>query len=207
MSAQENRPYSSYPTYLLEAWVGNLSVLELLGIAIGLGMDVFSVSMAVASGPRLPRQTFRLSFHFGLFQGFMPLIGWVVGASIFEIVKSFDHWIAFGLLLAVGAHMLFEGFKAEEEKSDRDRSKGWSLVALSVATSIDALAVGLVFGVRGVQGVAILAPVLVIGVVSSAMSLIGIYLALRMKARLGPKMEIVGGFVLAAIGTKMLFTV
>ncbi|MBN1867219.1 manganese efflux pump [Candidatus Sumerlaeota bacterium] len=170
-------------------------------------MDVFSVSMAVASGPRSPRQSFRLSFHFGLFQGAMPVVGWIVGASIYERVRAFDHWLAFALLIAVAVHMFVEGLKEEEAKSDRDRSKGWSLIALSVATSIDAMAVGLVFGIQGVQGPRILIPVLVIGAASSLMALVGVFLARRMKARFGPKMEIVGALVLAAIGTKMLFTV
>ncbi len=169
-----------------------------------MGMDVFSVSMAVAAGPRLPRQSFRLSFHFGLFQFLMPLLGWAVGRSIIGYVQQFDHWIAFGMLAGIGLHMILEGLKPEEDKSTFDRSKGWSLVVLSVATSVDALGVGLSFGVLGTR---ILGPALVIGTVSSAMSLVAIRLGRRLRSSLGHRMEIVGGLILISIGLKMLFTV
>ena len=131
--------------------------------------------------------------------------GWAVGRSIMGVVAAFDHWVAFGLMSAIGGHMVFEGFKEGEERSDRDRSKGWSLVALSVATSLDALGVGLTFGVTETDG--ILVPALVIGFVSSAMSLLGIYLSRRLKTRFGRQMEIVGGVILVAIGIRFLFTV
>lgn len=179
-----------------------MPLFKLLAIAIAMGMDVFSVSMAVAAGPRTKRQTFRLSFHFGLFQFFMPLIGWLVGSSILHLVESFDHWIAFGLLAAIGGHMMWEGFKAEDERSTRDRSKGWSLVALSIATSIDALGVGLMFGVQSEN---IIFPAIVIGLVSVAMSLLGIFLSRRLERHFGHHMEKIGGAGLILIGVSFLF--
>lgn len=187
-----------------------VSNLELAGIAIGMGMDVFSVSMAIAAGPRTPRQSFRLSWHFGLFQFLMPLLGWLAGKTIVGYVSGIDHWIAFGLLAGIGGHMIFEGLKPEEEKADFDRSRGWSLVALSIATSLDALAVGLSFGVLGgMHGFSnweseILYPAFVIGITSGIMSLIAIQLGRRLRSRIGHRMEIFGGLLLIAIGLKFL---
>ena len=176
---------------------------ELVGIAIGLGMDVLSVSMAVAAGPALPRQAFRLSWHFGLFQFLMPLLGWAIGRSVVDYVAAFDHWVAFGLLVAIGGHMLLDGFRNREERAESDRSKGWSLVALSIATSIDALGVGLTLGVTQ-QDRGILFPALVIGVMSSVMSLVGIACSRRLKAHFGRHMEKVGGIILIAMGVRFL---
>jgi putative Mn2+ efflux pump MntP len=178
------------------------SMLVILGIAIAMGMDVFSVSMAVAAGPRSPRQAFRLAWHFGLFQFFMPLIGWIVGHTVADVVGAYDHWIAFGLLGLIGGHMLLEGIGHDEEKpSTLDRSKGWRLVALSVATSIDALGVGLTFGVLGSR---IWLPAFVIGIVSGAMSLVGTFIGRRMRAHFGGRMEILGGLVLIGLGIKFV---
>lgn len=178
-----------------------ISFLYLLILSIAMGMDVFSVSMAVASGPRSPRQTFRLSFHFGLFQFMMPVIGWAIGYSIMAIVQSVDHWIAFGMLGAIGGHMIWEGCKHEEERSTRDRSKGWSLVTLSIATSIDALGVGLTFGVLNHS---IVYPALIIGITSSVMSFVAIKLGRKLRSQFGHRMEIIGGIVLIVIAIKML---
>ena len=178
-----------------------MSFLSLIILAVAMGMDVFSVSMAVAAGPRSPRQTFRLSFHFGLFQFMMPLIGWGVGQTIVGLVQSFDHWIAFGMLAAIGGHMIWEGCKHEEDRSTRDRSKGWSLVTLSIATSIDALGVGLTFGVINHS---IMYPALIIGITSSVMSFVAIKLGRKLRSQFGHRMEIIGGIVLIVIAIKML---
>lgn len=184
-----------------------ISLFELLAIAVGMGMDVFSVSAAVASGSKTPRQTFRLSFHFGLFQFFMPLIGWAIGATIMAYVAAIDHWIALGLLAGIGGHMIHEGLKKKEKRLDRDRSRGWSLVALSVATSLDALGVGLMFGVTGLHGWRLMFAAALIGVVSSAMSLAAILLARRLRSRLGQRMEILGGLILIGLGIRFFYTV
>ena len=123
-----------------------MDFITLVGTAFALAMDAFAVS--VASGITLKnitfRQTFRLSWHFGIFQALMPIIGWSAGISIRSYIEHFDHWIAFGLLLIVGGNMIREAFHNEEEKKQKkDPTKGTTLVMLSVATSIDALAVGL----------------------------------------------------------------
>lgn len=123
-----------------------MSLFTLIGIAIALAMDAFAV--AVASGaclrPLAFRQVFRLSFHFGLFQGMMPLIGWFTGAAIQVWVSTWAHWIAFALLALIGVNMIRESFVIEQEtcEKQRDVTRGIRLVTLSVATSIDALAVG-----------------------------------------------------------------
>jgi len=120
-----------------------VSTLTLLGIALGLAMDAFAV--AIGAGLQLcqvtRRQTFRLAWHFGLFQAFMPVLGWLAGLTLVAYIAPVDHWIAFGLLAFIGGKMIHEAFGRPEEHADAcDPTKGWRLVMLSIATSIDALA-------------------------------------------------------------------
>ena len=181
-----------------------MTTLTLIGIAIGLAMDAFAVS--IAAGLTLKtvdaRQTFRLAWHFGLFQALMPIIGWLAGLSIEHWIAPVDHWIAFGLLAAIGGKMIYEALKdADDEVRRGDPTKGWSLVLLSIATSIDALAVGLSLALLDVS---IWWPALVIGLVAGAFTTLGIRLGSRFGAVLGRRMEIVGGIVLIAIGVKIL---
>ena len=182
-----------------------MTTLTLIGIAIGLAMDAFAVS--IAAGLTLKtvdaRQTFRLAWHFGLFQALMPIVGWLAGLSIERWIAPVDHWIAFGLLAAIGSKMIYEAFRdADDEEARRgDPTKGWSLVLLSLATSIDALAVGLSLALLDVS---IWWPALVIGLVAGAFTTLGIRLGSRFGAVLGRRMEIVGGIVLIAIGVKIL---
>ena len=122
-----------------------MSTLTLLGIALGLAMDAFAVAIGagLSSASVTRRQTFRLAFHFGLFQAFMPIIGWLAGLTLVDYIAAFDHWIAFGLLAFIGGKMIYEALKHEEEEATGRPDQGRRLVMLSVATSIDALAVGL----------------------------------------------------------------
>jgi len=172
-------------------------------IAFALAMDAFAVSMAGSAymGKASRRQKFRLSFHFGLFQFLMPIIGWFFGTSIVDINKSFDHWLAFIILLSVGLKIIYDSFKPETERIIKDISKGYSLVTLSVATSIDALAVGFSFGIMGTD---IILPSIIIGVVASSMSLIGIKLGEELSHRFGEKAAIAGGVILIFIGLNIL---
>ena len=177
--------------------------LESILIAVGLGMDTFAVG--VGSGtvfePPMKRSVLRLSFHFGLFQSLLFLAGYFAGTSVVEAIASWDHYIALGLLLFVGLRMIWEGVSPREEEAERaDPSRGWRLVILSVATSIDALAVGLSFGVLARE---VLFPALVIGVVSFAMTLTGVFLGRRLKASFGGYAEILGGLILIGIGVKI----
>jgi putative Mn2+ efflux pump MntP len=181
-----------------------MSTLTLLGIAIGLAMDAFAV--AIGAGLQLsevtPRQTFRLAWHFGLFQAFMPVIGWLAGRTLVQYIAPVDHWIAFGLLAFIGGKMVYEAFREKDEDAEVcDPTRGWRLVMLSIATSIDALAVGLSLAVLGVS---IWYPALVIGVVAGALTTLGMELGKRFGALLGRRMEVVGGLILIAIGVKIL---
>lgn len=175
-------------------------------IALALAVDAFAV--ALAAGVSLPevshRHTFRLAWHFGLFQGGMSLLGWASGLTFRSLIESFDHWLAFLLLFLVGARMIHEALKPGEEKATgTDPTRGVSLVVLSVATSIDALAVGLSFALLKAD---ILLPALIIGFIASLLTALGLHLGkiLRHASRLGTLAEIGGGLVLIGIGVKIL---
>jgi putative Mn2+ efflux pump MntP len=179
-----------------------MNLPEILVIAVCLGMDAFSVALAVGSRGATGRQTFRLSFHFGLFQFLMPVIGWSFGRGAAELIHSYDHWVAFAILFIVGFHMVLESFRTEsEDRRGRDPTRGWSLVGLSVATSIDALGVGVGIGVLGQR---LVYPALIIGAVAGLMTLIGIRLARRLRTLVGRRLETLGGLVLIGLAFKML---
>ena len=182
-----------------------MSFLEILMMAVGLAIDSFSVALgASASGHGIDvRSALRLAFHLGLFQFMMPVVGWYLGFSVARIISSFDHWIAFGLLILVGGRMIWAGFRDDVETYDTNPSRGFTLVLLSVATSIDALAVGLSLAMLGVS---IWYPSLVIGIVTGLISLSGIPLGARLGKLIGKRMGIVGGLILAFIGLRILFT-
>ncbi len=176
---------------------------EIFFVACGLAMDAFAVAIgASASGQaKGKRAAFRLSFHFGLFQFGMPVIGWAVASRLQSILASVDHWIAFGLLLIVGGHMMYAAVKKNEEGYRTDPSRGFSLVALSLATSIDALAVGFSLGMLGVE---ILWPSLIIGLVTAALSLTGVAMGSTLGRRFGRPVEVLGGFLLTLIGLNIV---
>jgi putative Mn2+ efflux pump MntP len=181
-----------------------LSFIGIIGIAFALAMDAFAVSIASSVVLRgiSPRQTFRMSFHFGLFQFLMPVLGWLAGAELVRWVAACDHWVAFGLLSFIGGKMVYESRRRGDEKlSACDPTRGLRLVLLSVATSIDALAVGLSFAMLGIS---VWYPAVVIGLVAAGMTLVGLRVGARLGARFGRRMEIVGGLVLIAIGISIL---
>ncbi|MCF8023943.1 MAG: manganese efflux pump MntP family protein [Desulfobacteraceae bacterium] len=179
-----------------------MNFTEIILIAVSLAMDAFAVSVAAGTAGRLPkRAAFRLSFHFGLFQFMMPVLGWFAGSHIAPLISAVDHWVAFFLLVFVGGRMIRDGLNPERESVPRDPSRGLALVMLSVATSIDALAVG--FSIA-MMNVAIWYPAAIIGVVTSAMSVAGIRLGCFFGQKLGPRMEIAGGIVLILIGMRIL---
>ncbi len=194
--------YSSFRVYLGRF---DMDFLTTFLIAIGLAMDVFAVSLGIGTlqGNHSPRAIFRLSFHFGLFQGLMTLLGWLAGSSIAALISGFDHWIAAGLLAFVGFRMIRSGFDPKAEIYQTDPSRGGMLVMLSVATSIDALAVGISFAMLAVN---IVSSSLTIGLVSSALSLVGLGLGQRLGALFGKRMEILGGLILLGIGARILIS-
>lgn len=179
--------------------------LSLLALAVALAMDAFAV--AVVTGLTLSvvtgRHKFRLAFHFGLFQALMLAIGWSAGAVAQRYISSSDHWVAFGLLALVGGNILWGGLRGEhEEKRVSDLTSGWDLVMVSVATSIDALAVGLSLGVIG-TGIAI--PSMVIGITAALLTLLGMALGRRVGAAWGKRVEVFGGLLLIAIGVRVVW--
>ena len=182
-----------------------MTSIEYLLIAIGLAMDVFAVSLGAGTNPNVrgPRPLFRLSYHFGLFQFLMTLIGWGVGSVVENFMASLDHWCAFGLLAFIGGKMIKEGFGNDEEIAIQNPSKGLTLISLSIATSLDALAVGVSFGMLQIS---ILYPALLIGFVSCAMSLSGIMLGNFFGKKFGKRMEIVGGVILVIIGLRIVMS-
>ena len=183
-----------------------MDLLSVILIALALAADAFVV--ALATGVCLPRigarRTFRLAWHFGLFQAGMNLIGWAGGLTFRTLIESFDHWLAFGLLLLVGGHMIREALRRRDERCIRaDPTRGWSLIMLSVATSLDSLAVGLSFAVLKIE---VWLPALIIGLIAALLTGVGLHLGrlVRDTSRLGTAAEVIGGLVLIGIGLSIL---
>ncbi len=181
-------------------------------IALGLAMDAFAVS--ISSGICIPRLELRFALRaalaFGLFQFGMPVAGWLLGMSFRGLIQGFDHWIAFGLLAIVGGKMIVEfvrdSAKPQEACDDGERPRRsiltWrGLLVLAVATSVDALAVGLSYSLLGT---AILQPAAIIGVVTFALSLVGCEFGKRIGQKFEGWAELAGGIVLVGIGAKIL---
>jgi len=179
--------------------------LSLLAVAIALAMDAFAVAIVAGLSviPLTKRHVFRLAFHFGLFQALMPAIGWVAGHAVQKYIAAYDHWLAFALLAVVGGKMIL-GARPEgrdEQRSLNDPTSGWELLMLSIATSIDALAVGLSLALIG-SGIVV--PALVIGIVAAAFTCAGMLLGRQIGTRWGKRVEILGGLILFAIGVKIV---
>jgi putative Mn2+ efflux pump MntP len=170
-------------------------------VAFALAIDAFSVSIGAGAYFRKTskRQKFRLSFHFGLFQFVMPILGWFAGKQIVGIVENYDHWIAFVILCLLGGKMLLESRKTKPITEDITR--GWKLIGLSVATSLDALAVGfsVSFLVRQIFAMSI-----VIGLVASGMTLLGIFLGERLSFHFGRWAGSFAGAILILIGMQIV---
>jgi manganese efflux pump family protein len=178
--------------------------LSVLALSIGLAMDAFAVSISTGLNQQLKlAQIFRLSSAFGFSQFIMPLMGWLLGRQVSVFVGSFDHWIAFGLLVFVGGKMLWEARDGKQSKNDSDPTRGAMLLILSLATSIDALSVGLSLAFLGVS---ILVPSIIIGLVTFTLSAIGAGFGSRIGRRWGVWAEVAGGCVLIFIGARILFT-
>lgn len=172
-------------------------------IAIGLSMD--SLAVAVASGTSIrtlkPAHALKIGLFFGGFQALMPTVGWLIGFSLSSIIESFDHWMAFGLLTIIGARMIYEALKGEDEAEGKNPLDLKILMLLSIATSIDALAVGISLSLLNVD---ILIPALIIGAVCFAFSSMGVAISSRLAKIFGNKLKVVGGLILIAIGLRIL---
>lgn len=177
--------------------------ISIFGIALALAMDAFAVALAAGAvlNPLTGRHLFRLGFHFGLFQALMPIGGWLVGMTVQKWITAYDHWIAFALLVFVGGRMILEAFEEKSESNASDPTRGLTMVMLSVATSIDALAVGLSLAMLGVS---VWLPAAVIGVVAGVLTVAGMLLGRRLGGSWGKRVEVCGGLVLCGIGLKIL---
>ena len=181
-----------------------MDLFTLTGIAAALAMDAFAVALGagVLLNPLTGRQLFRLGFHFGLFQGMMPVIGWLAGTGLKHLVTVYAPWIAFALLSTVGGKMIYEALTDQDEaRQRRDPTRGLTMVMLSVATSIDALAVGLSLSLLDTT---IWTPAIIIAVITAALTVSGMLLGCKIGTNWGGRVEIMGGIVLIGIGLKIL---
>jgi putative Mn2+ efflux pump MntP len=178
-------------------------LIAILLVSLGLAMDAFAVSLStgVAARSFRPERALRMATSFGCFQAFMPVVGWLGGLGLTGLVSGFDHWVAFGLLGAIGGKMVVEAMKGKPTEKQLDRLSLGVLLVLSVATSIDALAVGFSFAVLRAP---IVAPAAIIGVVTFVISFVGVGIGSRCGKLLESKAEVVGGLVLVGIGVRIL---
>jgi putative Mn2+ efflux pump MntP len=172
-------------------------------IGIGLSMDCFAVSLAIGTTTktRLIYAAVIIALCFGAFQAGMTVIGWAAGVSLIGLISAYDHWVAFILLAIIGGKMIWEGIRGGEDEAPLESIRIVPVIVLSLATSIDALAVGISFGVLQT---AVLIPVLMIGIVCFGISFAGVMLGERLESFLGNKMEIFGGIILILIGLRIL---
>lgn len=183
-----------------------MGTVAVLLLAVSLAIDCFTVS--VASGIILRRMRWRtfltMAFFFGFFQALMPLLGWLGASHFSHLIEAYDHWIAFGLLAFLGIRMIREYFKDSEECSF-DPTKLKVIITLAIATSIDALAVGISFAFTGFDDIgSLFVPLLVIGLASFILSLTGNLIGIFFGKRFNLRMELFGGLVLIGIGVKIL---
>ena len=180
-----------------------MSFISIFLIALALSMDAFSVAMAIGAAGRGHSSiaVIRLATAFGIFQFVMPILGWLLGKTVVSYISDYDHWIAFGLLLIVGLRMIKEYFDKDEKERTKDPTKGWSLLILSIATSIDALAVGVSFAFFDVN---IYYASAVIGIVCFIITALGMIFGKALSRILGKKAVLLGGIVLIAIGIKIV---
>jgi putative Mn2+ efflux pump MntP len=181
-----------------------MELLSIITIAVGLAMDTFAVSIVTGAAYKQLhiRHTLRMAGFFGGFQAIMPVIGYLAGLTIKQYVSNYDHWIAFGILAAVGLKMIYESFKIKEEKQTPNPANLLVVLALAVATSIDALAVGITISLITH---AIALAVIIIGAVTFGLSFAGVYIGKKFGHFFEGGIEIVGGLVLIALGLKIVF--
>jgi len=180
-----------------------MTPLELVGVAIALGFDAFSVALGVGVCWTDFRSRFRLSWHFGLFQALMPLIGWLAGRQIMPYIESWDHWFVFAVLMAIAVKMFYESIKHDDDEAEPtcNPTKGWMMIGLSIAVSIDALGVGLTFG--GMERNQVLY-IIIIGIAAIIMTAAGMILASTAASRFGKWAERFGALILALVAFKLL---
>lgn len=185
--------------------MSGLEAVPVLFIALGLSADCFAVTLSGSITMRSVSliQALRTSFTFGFFQALMPALGWLAGRTVVDLIADYDHWLAFGLLTLIGVRMIWQSLGGEAGAKQVDITRGLTLLTLAVATSIDALAVGLTFAFLDVN---IVSAGLIIGAVAFIISVLGFMLGKRGGRLLGKRAEIFGGIILIAIGLRILLT-
>lgn len=179
-----------------------MGIVELLVLSLALAADAFTVGAAVGLQHSSPRQIFRLSFHFGLFQSLLSLIGIIAGAFFVSYIEQWDHWIAFVLLVLIGGRMIMGGGDKDDSKKEAaDPTKGGRLIGFSVAVSIDALAAGIGLGAVGAP---VALATIVIGVTAGAATAISMKMAGEVSKRFGGRLEPLAGIVLIVLGIKIV---
>jgi putative Mn2+ efflux pump MntP len=181
-----------------------LGWITLFAIAFSLSLDAFAIATVagITLGEPSRRQRIRLSFHFGVFQALMLTGGWCLGSAIARLLHGLDAWIAFALLALVGGNIVRNSLRSnEEERREYDPTRGWELVFLSIASSLDALAVGVSLAMVNFL---IIRSAIVVGIVSYGMTLLGMVIGKRIGAVWGRRCELVGGAFLIAIGLYIL---
>ena len=184
--------------------MANLDLLSIIFIAIGLSFDCFAVALSgsIALGRTPTAQLLRLSSTFGGFQALMCILGWLAGQTVVNFIAEYDHWVAFGLLAFVGGRMLWEAFHDEEEhEKNADITKGLLLLTVSIATSIDSLAVGLSFAFLEVN---IWLASIIIGIIAFSITALGFSLGRKAGEFIGKRAEAIGGVILIVIGFRIL---
>ncbi len=180
-----------------------MRLIEIIIIGFGLSMDAFAVS--ISSGFAIKNLKIKhacaIAFIFAFFQALMPAVGWLAGTTLKSYITTVDHWIAFGLLGFIGSKMIYESYMIDEAEKENNPLRLLVLLTLAVATSIDALAVGVTFAFLQIT---ILKPALIIGVITFVVCFLGVYLGRRFGALFEKKMEFLGGCILIAIGVKIL---
>jgi len=181
-----------------------MALITIVIIAVGLAMDAFAVSIVSGSAYKQLKveHALRIAIFFGGFQAFMPLIGFLAGLSVKEYIVNYDHWVAFGLLSAVGSKMIYESFKIGAAEKNFDPSNIFVLLVLSIATSIDALAIGVTLSLI-TSSIAV--AVIIIGLVTFVLSYLGVFIGKKFGHFFENKIEAVGGLVLIGLGVKILF--
>lgn len=177
--------------------------VEILALAFALAADAFTIGAMVGLSHHAPRQVLRVSYHFGLFQSLLTLLGALAGTLLLSLIDDWDHWIVFAILAFLGVRMVTGAFAGDRERSaDVDLTQGLALVGLSLAVSVDALAAGIGLPAAGAP---VIWAVVVIGIVTALATLVAMLLAARIReAVVERKVEIVAGIVLIALGTRFL---
>ena len=182
-----------------------MSILEICLVGLGLAADAFAVAMCkgVEMKKFILKYAVVIALFFGVFQAVMPLIGWAVASTFEEYITAYDHWIAFGLLLLLGGKMIWDSFKKEEEsEEEKALNIGFkTLLLMAIATSIDALAVGVTFAFLQVN---VWVAIAIIGAITFVLSLIGVAIGAKLGDKFEKKAEFIGGLILILIGVKML---